>query len=128
MIKEFIADICNILNISIPSVSYDTTHFSTDTMMAQCDSAGATIFIKKSNKPNPDLMFSIAHELRHIWQIRNHQDLYLSSYQTVENIGTEKYNLQLAEVDANAFASIIMVIFFIYSHNIKDYPIPLNLL
>lgn len=112
MIKEFIVDICDILNISIPSVSYDVMHFSTDTMMAQCDSAGTTIFIKHSNKPNPDMMFSIAHELRHIWQIRNHSDLYFSNYQTVENIGTEKYNLQPAEIDANAFASIIMVDFF----------------
>lgn len=112
MIQEFIVDICDILNIQIPSVSYDTTHFSTDTMMAQCDSSGTTIFIRKADKPNPEQLFSIAHELRHIWQIKNHHDLYFSNYKTVETIGTEKYNLQLAEVDANAFASIVMVDFF----------------
>ena len=112
MIYDFINDICDILDIPIPSVSFDTFNFSTDTMMAQCNSDGTTIFIKKFDKPNPDQLFSIAHELRHIWQIENYHDLFFSNYQTVDIIGTEKYNLQLAEVDANAFASIIMVDFF----------------
>lgn len=76
MIKEYISDICNILNISIPSVSYDTSNFPTNTMMAQCSSDGSTIYLKKYNKPNPDQLFSIAHELRHIWQIQNDEQLY----------------------------------------------------
>lgn len=112
MIHDFINDICGILNIQIPSVSYDTSNFLTNTMMAQVNSSGDTIYIKKYDKPNPDQLFSIAHELRHIWQIKNHHDIYFSNYQTVDIIGTEKYNLQSAEVDANAFASIIMVDFF----------------
>ncbi len=112
MIHQFISDICDILNIPIPSVSFDTSNFSTDTMMAQVNSSGDTIYLKKYDKPNPDQLFSIAHELRHIWQIKNHNDLYFYNYQTVENIGIEKYNLQPAEVDANAFASIVMVDFF----------------
>lgn len=112
MIQEFISDICNILDIPVPSVSFDTSHFPTDTMMAQVNSSGDIIYLKEYNKPNPDQLFSIAHELRHIWQIENHHDLYFSNYQTVDIIGTEKYNLQSAEIDANAFASIIMVDFF----------------
>lgn len=112
MIYDFIKNICDILSIPIPSISYDTSHFPTDTMMAQVNSSGDIIYLKKYNKPNPDQLFSIAHELRHIWQIENHHDLYFSNYQTVDIIGTEKYNLQSAEIDANAFASIIMVDFF----------------
>lgn len=112
MIQEFISDICNILDIPVPSVSFDTSHFPTGTMMAQVNSSGDIIYLKEYNKPNPDQLFSIAHELRHIWQIENHHDLYFSNYQTVDIIGTEKYNLQSAEIDANAFASIIMVDFF----------------
>lgn len=112
MIKKFISDICDILNIPVPSVLYDTSNFPTDTMMAQVNQSGDTIYIKKYDKPNPDQLFSIAHELRHIWQIKNHQQLYFSDYQTVDIIGTEKYNLQPAEVDANAFASIVMVDLF----------------
>lgn len=112
MIHDFINDICDILNIPVPSISFDTSNFQTDTMMAQVSSSGDTIYIKKYDKPNPDQLFSIAHELRHIWQIEKYHDLYFSNYQTVDIIGTEKYNLQSAEVDANAFASIIMVEFF----------------
>lgn len=122
MIYIFIKDICDILNIPVPSTSYDTSHFPTDTMMAQVNSSGDTIYLKKYDKPNPDQLFSIAHELRHIWQIKNHNDLYFSKYQTVDIIGTEKYNLQPAEVDANAFASIIMVDFFHLQPQYKDLP------
>lgn len=112
MIHEFINDICDILNIPIPSISFDTSNFPTDTMMAQVDSSGNTIYLKKYDKLNPDQLFSIAHELRHIWQIENYHDIYFSNYQTVDKIGTERYNLQPAEIDANAFASIIMIDFF----------------
>ena len=112
MVQKFIEEICDILNISIPLISYDTSHFQSDTMMAQCSSNGNQIFIKRYIKPHPDQFFSIAHELRHIWQIRTNHDLYFSNYQTVEIIGPEKYNLQIAEVDANAFASVIMIDFF----------------
>ncbi len=36
MIQEFITEICDILNIPKPSVSFDTSNFPTDTTMAQC--------------------------------------------------------------------------------------------
>ena len=112
MIYNFINDICEILNIPVPSVSYNTSNFQSDTMMAQVNSSGDTIYLKDYDKPNPDQLFSIAHELRHVWQIENNQELYFSNYQTVDIIGIEKYNLQPAEVDAHAFASIVMVDFF----------------
>lgn len=112
MINDFITEICSILNINKPSVSYDTSHFATDTMMAQYDPSGNTIYLKKKDKPDPDYLFSIAHELRHVWQISTNRNLYFSNYQTVNVLGIEKYNNQLAEVDANAFAGLIMIEFF----------------
>lgn len=125
----FINDICDILDISAPSVSYDTSNFPTDTMMAQCSSDGSTIYLKKYDKPNPEQLFSIAHELRHIWQIHNNEQLYFSSYKPIDLCSSvEEYNLQIAELDANAFASIVMVDFFHLHRNIKDYLIPLYLL
>lgn len=39
MIEEYITDICYLLNIKEPYVSYDVTGFATDTTMAQCDVA-----------------------------------------------------------------------------------------
>ena len=112
MINDFITEICSILNINKPSVSYDTSHFVTDTMMAQCDPSGDTIYLKKKDKPDPDYLFSIAHELRHVWQLASEKDLYFSDYKPVDMLGNEKYNNQLAEIDANAFASLIMIEFF----------------
>lgn len=80
MIQEFVSTICEILNICIPFISYDTSNFQSDTMMAQCSQDGSTIYLKKYDKPNPDQLFSIAHELRHIWQIKYHHDLYFYNY------------------------------------------------
>lgn len=113
MIQDFISDICDILNIQEPNVSYDTSHFQSSTMMAQCSTDGSAIYLKKYDKPNPDQLFAIAHELRHIWQLHDNWHLYFSSYKSVDLCSSlEEYNLQLAELDANAFACIIMEDFF----------------
>ena len=113
MIYKFITEICNLLDIPVPSISYDTSHFPTETTMAQCELTSNTIYLNKLDKPNPDYLFAIAHELRHIFQYQNDKQFYLSSYKTSDNCSSvEEYNLQIAEVDANAFASIIMVEYF----------------
>lgn len=113
MINEFINDVCDILDIDAPSVSFDTSRFATDTMMAQCSPDGRTIYIKKSPKTNPDQLFSIAHELRHVWQMKKDKQLYFSDYKPVDLCASvEEYNLQFAEIDANAFSGMVMVDFF----------------
>lgn len=113
MIEEFITDICELLDIPIPSISYDTSHFPTKTTMAQCELTSNIIYLNKIDKPNPDYLFAIAHELRHIFQYQNNEQFYLSSYKTSDSCSSvEEYNLQIAEVDANAFASIVMVEYF----------------
>lgn len=113
MIYDFINDICDILNIPVPFVSFDTSNFPTSTMLAQCSSDGSTIYLKKYDKPNPDQFFSIAHELRHIWQIQNDEQLYFSTYKPIDLCtSVEEYNLQIAELDANAFAGLVMMDFF----------------
>ena len=113
MIEEFIADICELLDIPVPSISYDTSHFPTETTMAQCELTSNTIYLNKLDKPNPDYLFAIAHELRHIFQYQNDEKFYLSNYKTSDKCSSiEEYNLQIAEIDANAFASIIMIEYF----------------
>ena len=113
MIHEFINDVCDILNISVPAISFDTSNFTSDTMMAQIDSSGTTIYLKQFNKANPDQFFSIAHELRHRWQVLTDKEWYFSDYKPRELCtSTEEYNLQFAEIDAHAFAGIIMETFF----------------
>ena len=111
MINEFIEDICSILNIVPPQISYDTSHFQTETMLAACDNEGRTIFLRRQDSMTPDFYFGIAHELRHVWQIRTESRL-LDNYKTSNQCeNSEMYNLQPAEVDANAFATMVMADF-----------------
>lgn len=112
MINGYIEKVCKILKITVPNISYDTSHFTTETTLAQCDSAGTTMYLRHTVLSNSDDAFAIAHELRHIWQIRNDCDRYFANYKTSDEIGVETYNNQLAEIDANAFAAIIMANFF----------------
>ena len=113
MINEFITDICELLKIDVPHVSYVTSHFPTKTTWAQCEPITNTIYLSKMDKINPDYLFSIAHELRHIYQFQTDKQFYLSDYKPSDECSSvDEYNLQMAEVDANAFASIIMADFF----------------
>ena len=113
MINRFIKDVCEILNIATPDISYDTSHFSSPTMMAQCCPDGNTIFIKHCDKPNPDHFFAVAHELRHVWQMQVDKHFYFDNYKPIDLISSvDEYNLQEAEIDANAFAGLVMLSFF----------------
>lgn len=113
MIEEFITDVCKLLEIDVPKISYDTSHFPTETTLAQCEPKTNTIYLNKADKPNQDYVFSIAHELRHIYQYQTNEEFYLSGYKPSNKCSSvEEYNLQIAEVDANAFASIVMTDFF----------------
>lgn len=113
MEKEFIKEICEVLNIPIPKISYDTSIFDTETTLAMCRKDGKIINIRKHDEPNPDLLFSIAHELRHIWQIKNDEEYYFENYKNAsECADCEEYNLQVAEIDARTFGTIVMMQFF----------------
>lgn len=59
MMQKFIQEICDILNIQVPSISYDTSHFQSATMMAQCNSYDNKIFIRRFSKPNIKLAISL---------------------------------------------------------------------
>ncbi|MBO7713957.1 MAG: ImmA/IrrE family metallo-endopeptidase [Methanobrevibacter sp.] len=111
MINDFILDVCDYMGIDPPELSYNTDHFSSDTMIAQCSPDGSTIFVKPYEKrPTMDHYFAIAHELRHVWQIRTDKNKYMADYKPVSLCGSiEEYNLQPAEIDANAFAAAVMM-------------------
>ena len=40
MVDEYIKDVCDILDIQPPLVSFDASKFATDTMQAMCDPSG----------------------------------------------------------------------------------------
>ena len=106
MIEEFVEYICGFLNIEVPEVRILKDEALTDTTLA-CVIDG--VVYVKTMKPSPDLLFSVAHELRHLWQAETDGDLYFKGYKTLREIGdVDIYNQQPAELDANAFASAIM--------------------
>lgn len=111
--NEYISDICDILDIDVPTISYDTSNFPTKTTMAQCDLEEKTIFLRKLSSPTPDQLFAIAHEIRHIWQAESNPAYFFSNYKPIHLCKNhEEYNLQEAELDANAFGSFVMIDFF----------------
>ena len=67
-----------------------------------------TIHIKKQNI-SPDYVFSIIHELRHLWQWKTDKRAYFDNYKNSDACSLEEYNLQIAELDANAYAAWIMI-------------------
>lgn len=106
MVERFAKKVCSILNIKMPRIVYDDSVFVTETTLAQCSSDGKEIYLRKKDI-SADYLFGIAHELRHIWQIRTLPEI-LKDYQTADELSVEKYNMQASELDANAFAAIIM--------------------
>lgn len=108
IIDSYIEFICSKLKISKPKVSYNTENFLTETTLAQCKSDGTEIFLKPIFSLTPDSAFAIAHELRHIWQIKTDYDKYFSNYKTADETDSNTYNAQIAEIDANAFSAIVM--------------------
>lgn len=98
--------------IKPPELSFDMSEAVTATTLAMCSSDGERIYVKLFETPSLDSYFSIAHELRHIWQIRTAPDVYMNSYKTREELNLREYNLQAAELDANAFASLVMIRLF----------------
>lgn len=109
-LNKFIKEICKDLDIPIPSISFDTSGFTSDTMMSQCSSAKNIIYIKRFERLNLDILFAIAHELRHLWQVRTDEKFYVTHYTT--SVPTEDYNKQIAEIDANAYAGLVMINLF----------------
>lgn len=58
-----------------------------------------------------DMAFAIAHELRHKYQIDTHV-FDFDNYKTSNELSIREYNLQNEEIDANAYAYIVLLDFF----------------
>lgn len=108
-IKQFIIDISECLNIIPPKISYDTSRFPTSTMIAQVSPSENIIYINSQIKSEFDFAFAIIHELRHLWQYCNDKNKYMSQYKSSNQLSIEEYNLQIAEIDANAYAALLMI-------------------
>lgn len=105
-VYQFINFICKDLKIKKPKIEFGK--LQTNTMLASYNYKKDVITIKKDYDDIKDLYFAIAHELRHKYQIdRNMFDF--NEYKLSNKIDLKKYNLQPEEIDANAYAALIMM-------------------
>lgn len=103
---EYIAK--GILGIDTPEW-IEVEELDTSTQIAAADIEKNVIYTKKSTDEKM-LFFAIAHELRHLWQ-KEHKNEMIKQFNE-EKMDINKYNDQEAEIDANAFATAIMVLMF----------------
>ena len=106
MIEEFAKDVSNFLVIECPAISFDSSKLRSKTQMAAL--FNGVLYLKEGIKEDYNLFFAIAHELRHVWQLQNDEDFYFGNYKPRPELDLESYNLQPAEIDANAFAGLVM--------------------
>lgn len=108
-LKNVINTVSDDLNIKPPKLEYNLEKKSKGNISALVlDENKEVKAIAISDELNMnDLVFSIVHELRHAYQIKYHPEL-LDNYKQIGEISFEKYNLQEAEIDANAYASLFV--------------------
>lgn len=108
-LKNVINTVSDDLNIKPPKLEYNLEKKSKGNISALVlDENKEVKAIAISDELNMnDLVFSIVHELRHAYQIEYHPEL-LDNYKQIGEISFEKYNLQEAEIDANAYASLFV--------------------
>lgn len=114
-ILEFIKEVCEDLCISIPdSVVTDDKKFNQGTQLAALayENEKSILYLRtKYEYGDVDMAFAIAHELRHKYQIYTHV-FDFDNYKTSDKLSIREYNLQSEEVDANAYAYIVLLDFF----------------
>lgn len=115
-INKFLRRICTILDIDKPTISFLDVGFLTDTQMAVLNTKNNTIVVSTKVKNEYDVYFSIAHELRHAWQHKNHVYDFKDHVDNL-TLTSHDYNSQHEEVDANAFALLTMLNLFNVSPN-----------
>lgn len=67
-----------------------------------------------------DVLFAICHEMRHVYQAQYDTNIF-ANYIEIGALNTEEYNLQEAEIDANAYAAMVMKREFGVSPQFKGY-------
>ena len=103
-VNNLISYICDDLDIEKPQLTIlDSME---GTMLAYYDAANDILAVKDSYKSDYDMVFAVAHELRHKYQYVN--KLLQKPYKSREQLSVFDYNMQIQELDANAYAYIFL--------------------
>lgn len=113
-VEKYISFLCSSLDIVPPRVHYGVEEMQSETTIAQATRGGEDIYLRDIGEQDErDVLFAIAHEIRHIWQIRKHENEFFGNYKPTRLCrNVNEYNLQKAELDANAYATAVMVTHF----------------
>ena len=106
--KDLIAGVCRDLNISAPTISYDTSEFPTETTLAMFDPERDVLHLRRHYENELDAALAIVHELRHSWQIKTDEAFWMSGRVSSDDVTSEEYNMQRSEIDANAYAMVVL--------------------
>ena len=110
-VERYINILCASLDIVPPRVHYGVKEMQSETTIAQATRVGWDIYLRDIGEQDErDVLFAIAHEIRHIWQIRKLENEFFENYKPSHLCrNVNEYNLQKAELDANAYATAVMV-------------------
>ena len=117
-LQEFINLTAAILDIDDYEIRVDQENQLDKTTKAGYVFGTNTILINKT-LTNPlttdkyiEVFMVIAHEMRHMWQSLYHFETYYADGYITENDNEAAYERQLSEVDANAFAWLMIEFYF----------------
>lgn len=106
-IDKFIDYICLDLFITKPEIRYVDSFVQSPTMRMAVDIEERVILIKNNIDIDLDFFFDLAHELRHVYQI-DCGYFRKEDYVQRQDSTLEEYNKQTFEIDAHAYAAIMM--------------------
>lgn len=102
---------CNALSVPVPAVRIaEPSEFATPTVKCAVSIDGRGVLINRSFAEScddvPFVWLALSHECRHIWQIHNAEKF--DKYQTSADIPLTEYNAQPEEIDAWAWAVVVV--------------------
>lgn len=107
-INAFAHRVCAALGIEAPEIQFSAAAPDGSTVLAWLCEDDNTVHVREGVDNVHDICFALAHELRHVWQRQN--TAFFDGYKPSNRCESlTEYNLQLAEIDANAYAALVMV-------------------
>ncbi|MGN1340897.1 MAG: hypothetical protein ACI4WS_11440 [Oscillospiraceae bacterium] len=111
MINGYVRTLCNMLQIPMPQIFYNDRELS-DGEHAKLTPDGKRLYLRKLKTTSLDQLFAAAFQLRRAWQRKTDEQLYFGGYKPRAELPQREFVVQPSEVDANAFAAVMVSAFF----------------
>lgn len=96
-VREWISFVCEDLTIKEPKIEIgESIKMGTETLYIS------------SERSTVDNLLKIAYELRHFWQSETNPELWFGDWRPPSELPKNKFLMQKAEVDANAYALLML--------------------